>query len=260
MSEDRPHILLTNDDGIDSPFFETAIEQFTQLGDLSIVVPAEEQSWKGKSMSRLGKVQAEPARVAGHPAFAVTGTPADCVSLGIHNLLDRRPDLVVSGINVGMNAGLGFVMASGTVGACLEGNIAGIPGLALSQLLPPEVFQNWDAQRGFDPDISRHLKEVAARAIPEIWTHFVAGKVTGKALEPVTWNLNLPFELRDPTPVRTYLGHSFYNRVFEGDQSAGYRHHLQPFPRDEDPASDYQVLQAGKISATLLDMRTFGTL
>ena len=256
MNQDRRHILLTNDDGIDSPFFETAIEQFSQLGDVSIVVPASEQSWKGKSMTRVGAIQAQETQVAGHPAYAVTGTPADCVSLGIHNLLERRPDLVVSGINVGMNAGLGFVMASGTVGACLEANIAGIPGVALSQLLPPEVFQNWDTQRGFEPQVTRQLKSVAARAIPELWHHFVLDTTPA----PVTWNINFPYELADPTPVRTFLGHSFYHRVFEGDAANGYQHRLQPFARDEDPASDYQVLREGKVSATLLDMKTFGTL
>lgn len=256
MQKDRPHILLTNDDGIESPFFEIAIEQFTELGDISIVVPAHEQSWKGKSMTRVGAVHAEPTEVAGHPAYAVTGTPADCVSLGIHNLLDRRPDLVVSGINVGMNAGLGFVMASGTVGACLEGNIAGIPGIALSQLLPPEVFRNWDTERGFEAHVMRQLKSVAAKAIPALWHHLDDEKTRG----PVTWNINFPFDLSDPIPVRTFLGHSFYDQVFEGNEQTGYEHRLKPFPRDEHPESDYQVLREGKVSATLLDMRTFGTL
>ena len=256
MQHTRPHVLLTNDDGIDSPFFATAIEQLRALADLSIVVPASEQSWKGKSMTRVGTIHATQTEVAGHPAYAVTGTPADCVSLGVHNLLNRRPDLVVSGINVGMNAGLGFVMASGTVGACLEGNIAGIPGIALSQLLPPEVFRNWDTNRGFEDPVTQQLKTIAAAVIPVLWRNLV----TDATNDPITWNVNLPYELTDPTPVRTFLGHSYYQRVFEGDDEGGYQHRLRPFARDEHPESDYQVLRRGQVSATLLDMRTFGTL
>ena len=120
MTNTRPHLLLTNDDGIDSPLFELLINALQPYGDLSIAVPAQEQSWQGKSMTRHGHVDVEQTQIAGHPAFAIGGTPADCVNISLYNLLDRKPDLVVSGINVGLNAGLSLVWASGTVGACLK--------------------------------------------------------------------------------------------------------------------------------------------
>ena len=64
----RPHLLVTNDDGIDSPFFATAIDVLADYGDLTIAVPAQEQSWKGKSMTRLGRVDVARAQVAGREA------------------------------------------------------------------------------------------------------------------------------------------------------------------------------------------------
>jgi 5'-nucleotidase len=64
--------------------------------------------------------------------FAVGGFPADCTNLGVHSLFDTPPELVVSGVNIGLNVGLGFFLSSGTVGAAMEGWIAGIPAIALS--------------------------------------------------------------------------------------------------------------------------------
>ena len=71
----------------------------------------------------------------------MTGTPADCVNLGIYNLLESKPDIVVSGVNLGFNTGLGFLLASGTVGACFEANIAGLPGLHGSFFQPIEAVK-----------------------------------------------------------------------------------------------------------------------
>ena len=149
MQNRPPRILLTNDDSHDSPLFHFAIEALRKLGELHIAVPATEQSWKGKSMTRYGPLYAEKIAIHDYPAWSVTGTPADCVNLALYNLLDERPDIVVSGINIGKNVGLGFVFASGTVGACLEANIAGLPALALSQELTREDFQHWDQNRAF---------------------------------------------------------------------------------------------------------------
>ena len=140
-------ILLTNDDSHDSPFFETAIALLADFGELTIVVPAQEQSWRGKCMTRHGKLALEETEICGHKAYSVDGSPADCANAGLHHLCDSPPDLVVSGINLGHNVGLGYVFSSGTVGACLEGNICGVPGLALSQRLPGDLYHAWNRDR-----------------------------------------------------------------------------------------------------------------
>lgn len=249
-----PRILLTNDDSHDSPLFHFVIEKLRELGDLHIAVPATEQSWKGKSMTRYGPLYAERIEIHDFPAWSVTGTPADCVNLAIYNLLDARPDIVVSGINIGKNVGLGFVYASGTVGACLEANIAGLPALALSQELTREDFIHWDQHRAFRPEISAALKAAIDALIPRIWAEFV----TGHYAEKTTWNVNFPFTPgQAPAIHRTRLGHTTYRDCFRqrGDQ---YHFALAAADMDTTPDTDDATLKAGHVSATLLDIRTFG--
>lgn len=250
----RPRILLTNDDSHDSPLFHYTINALKAIGDLDIVVPAEEQSWKGKAMTRVGALYADKIDLHGTPAWSVTGTPADCVNLALHNLLEQRPDIVVSGTNIGKNVGVGFLFASGTVGACFEANIAGIPGLALSQELAPAQFQQWMDQRCFLPETERHLRDLLGRLIPLTWNEFFA-EPSGAA---TTWSINFPsVEHSDLKIVRSRLGYTYYDACFvqKGDQ---YHHNLSVAHIDDDPASDDCVVRSGHVSATLIDMRVLG--
>lgn len=254
MNADRLHILLTNDDSHDSPLFHYAIDALTKLGELSVVVPAEEQSWKGKSMTRYGPVYAERIDIHGFAAWSVTGTPADCVNLGIYNLLDERPDIVVSGINIGKNTGVSFLFSSGTVGACFEANIAGIPALALSQELTPEDFQHWDRERSFNRDTTMLIKSLSDRLIPAIWAELI---VPGESA-PITWNVNIPFTRSASTEmVKTRLGHTFYLSCFSrrGDQ---YHHKLAKADIDPDPDTDETVIRSGRVSVTEIDIKSLG--
>ena len=246
-------ILLTNDDSHDSPLFLLALKALQQFGEVSVVVPAEEQSWKGKSMSRYSRLYVDRIDLHGYPAWSVTGTPADCVSLGINNLLDVRPDIVVSGINIGINTGLGFVMASGTVGAALEGNIAGIPGLALSQQLNFEEYSGWSNDRVFSDGCIEEVTAITEQMLPQIWSDLVSGENMSRT----TWNVNLPRQLADQRIVRTRMGHSFYGRVFKqkGDH---YVHQLERFEPDPAADTDQVVVAGGSVSATRLDIREMG--
>jgi 5'-nucleotidase len=250
----RHHILLTNDDSHDSPLFLNTIEVLQTKGDLTVVVPAEEQSWKGKSMTRFGPLYVDRIDLHGTPAYSVTGTPADCVNLAVYNLLEKPPDIVVSGINIGTNTGLGFMLASGTVGACLEANIAGIPALALSQALEPAVFRQWHDNRGFLPETATHLKSMSDEIIPLVWDSLIESVGS----EPITWNVNFPFA-RSPelTIVKTKLGQTFYQRCFSkrGDQ---YFHDLARFSIDPDPESDLAAIRNGNVSVTEIDIRSLG--
>ncbi|MBN1141928.1 MAG: 5'/3'-nucleotidase SurE, partial [Deltaproteobacteria bacterium] len=99
-------ILLTNDDSHRSPLFQFIIEHLDALGRLTIVVPKEEQSWTGKSITRFKHLYVDEIALFGRGAFCLDGTPADCINWGIYHLYEgRRPDLVVSGINIGLNTG-----------------------------------------------------------------------------------------------------------------------------------------------------------
>lgn len=251
----RPlRILLTNDDSHDSPLFHFGIDALRKLGDVHIVVPATEQSWKGKSMTRYGPLYVERIAIHDLPAWSVTGTPADCVNLALYNLLDEPPDIVVSGINIGKNVGLGFVFASGTVGACLEANIAGLPGLALSQELPREDFIYWDQNRSFREETSAALQRTVAALVPQVWHALIEGHLS----EKTTWNVNFPFAAEGiPDLRRTRLGFSTYRNCFRqrGDQ---YHFGLASAELDRAADTDDTTIKAGHVSATLLDIRTFG--
>ena len=254
MNDQRPRILLTNDDSHDSPLFHLAITHLAAIGELSIVVPATEQSWKGKSMTRYGALYVDRIDIHGTPAWSVSGTPADCVNLALYNLLDHKPDIVVSGINIGKNVGLGFTLASGTIGACLEANIAGLPGLALSQELLPEDFRHWDRERSFTPATIATLERLTGSMIPTIWRALVVPD----DFEATTWNVNFPFvPAGHPEIIRTRLGHSYYQGCFarRGDQ---YHHALATAQIDPAPDTDDVVLKAGHISVTRIDIRTLG--
>ena len=130
----RPHLLLTNDDGLYAPGISCLWKALhaADFADISLVAPAVERSGCGVSITwdrpvHIQKVDWEE----GLPAWSVDGSPADCVKLGTRLLVDRPPDLIVSGINAGSNAGRN-VLHSGTVGAVVEGLFRGIPGVALS--------------------------------------------------------------------------------------------------------------------------------
>lgn len=258
MPDARPHLLLTNDDGADSPLFELLIETMAEYAELSIAVPAQEQSWKGKSMTRHGDISVVETQIAGHAAYTISGTPADCVNIALYNLLERKPDLVVSGINVGLNAGLSLVWASGTVGACLEGNIAGIPGLALSQQLSPDTYGHWDKHREFEEAVFTRLRENTQLVMPAIWS-FIAEQCSTQS-NALTHNVNLPFNLSEPVIEQSYLGHSWYGQCFVGKTDTTYTHRMQPFDRDTNEQADNNVLARGRVSITRLDMHSFGQL
>lgn len=245
-------ILLTNDDSHDSPLFHLAIDMLRDLGELSVVVPAREQSWKGKSMTRFGELYADRIDLHGTRAWSVTGTPADCVNLAVYNLLDNPPDIVVSGINIGINTGLGFFMASGTLGACFEANIARIPAIALSQAMTREDHKTWYSQRVFSPESLQRLQSQTRQLLPRIWEDFVVRLDT-----PITWSFNIPDRCTSDEVIGTRLGRTFYNRCFSqrGDQ---YYHDLQKFEIDADPDTDQAVVFAGNVSATRIDIREIG--
>ncbi len=121
-------ILVTNDDGIMSAGITTLAKCLSALGTVTVVAPDRERSAVGHALTLHSPLRAEEIR----PGFiSVDGTPTDCVHLGIHGLLDERPDLVVSGINKGANLG-DDITYSGTVSAALEATLMGVPAFAVS--------------------------------------------------------------------------------------------------------------------------------
>ncbi|MDR5683133.1 MAG: 5'/3'-nucleotidase SurE [Armatimonadota bacterium] len=127
------HILVTNDDGIQSEGLHALVRALETVGIVHVVAPHHERSASGHAITlhkplRAFAVEIPESRAA---AWATTGTPADCVVLAVYDLLPQRPDLVLSGINVGANIGHDLTY-SGTVSGAMEAAIMGIPAIAVS--------------------------------------------------------------------------------------------------------------------------------
>lgn len=140
-------ILVTNDDGIDSPGLLAAAGALLPLGQVIVAAPREQQTSSGRSMPPAsdGRIEKRGLVWDGQAleAYAVGGTPAQAVLHAVLEILPRRPDLVVSGINYGENVGTG-VTISGTVGAALEAGALGLPALAVSLQLLSENWYSYD--------------------------------------------------------------------------------------------------------------------
>lgn len=152
------NIMVTNDDGITAPGIIALTAALRSLGRVAVVAPDREQSAVSHAITLHHPLRAEQI---GEDTFAVSGTPTDCVNLGIHNLLDFRPDLVVSGINRGGNMG-DDVTYSGTVSAAMEATLMGIPAVAVSLAASGEG-KHYDAAAFF---IRRLAQLVGERGLP----------------------------------------------------------------------------------------------
>ena len=156
-------ILVTNDDGIHSEGLDVCAEIGRALSeDVWVVAPEFDQSGVSHSLSLNDPLR---LREVGDRRFAVKGTPTDCVIMGSrHVIKDRPPDLVLSGVNRGRNAGED-VIYSGTVAGAVEGTILGIPSLALSQAYKSRSGRppHWETAVRFGPDI---IRRVLAAGIP----------------------------------------------------------------------------------------------
>jgi 5'-nucleotidase len=130
----RPKIVVTNDDGIHAPGIKALWHALhkADFADLYVIAPSTERSGTGVSITWDKPILVQKMNWPnGTPAWAVGGTPADCIKMGERILLGIKPEFIVSGINAGSNAGRN-VLHSGTIGACIEGAFRGIPGIAFS--------------------------------------------------------------------------------------------------------------------------------
>lgn len=166
-------ILLTNDDGINAPGILAMYSALCALGEVHVVAPETVQSATGHGITIRGPLLTSKVEITkGIFGTAIDGRPADCVKLAVNQLLPRRPDLVVSGINSGVNVGIN-VIYSGTVAAAIEAGFLGLPAVAVSLLLKPEVIPDYD--------------HAAALTIPIIHDLFARGLTGGDIV-----SINLP--------------------------------------------------------------------
>lgn len=131
----RPLILVTNDDGISAPGIRALISVMEELGDVVVVAPDSPQSAMGHAITINNTLHLNKISKEGSPVleYSCSGTPVDCVKMAVNEILKRKPDLCVSGVNHGSNSSIN-VIYSGTMSAAVEAGIEGIPAIGFSLL------------------------------------------------------------------------------------------------------------------------------
>ena len=132
MSQKKPLILVTNDDGISAPGIRTLIDVVSEIGDVFVVAPDRPQSGMGHAITINNALRVQKINLGTHATeYSCSGTPVDCVKMAINKLMPRKPDLIVSGVNHGSNSSIN-VIYSGTMSAAVEGAIEDIPSIGFS--------------------------------------------------------------------------------------------------------------------------------
>jgi len=254
-------LLVTNDDGINSVFLHELVHALRAAGhDLAVVAPLTEQSWTGAAKTRTRLVQSTRADQGfGCPTWTVDGTPSDCVNIGLAHLLSTPVDAVVSGMNVGFNCSLGFIIASGTVAGAWEGALHGLPAMAVSQDVSEEVYYRLKDHGGVpEAALLETLKISAAHAAR------LAGELLPRTAPRsfTVHNLNFPFPCRADTAVRrTVPAHFFVPGLFTAADDQGRHRLIWTEGEDVSPAeplTDLKCIERGAISHTVLDYRRLG--
>lgn len=175
-------VLLTNDDGIDSPGFRALYDALDEVADVTGVAPANDQSAVGRTMS-------EEVRVEDHDlGYAIYGTPVDCVVAGLE-AIGPYPDLVVAGCNAGANLGAYVLGRSGTVSAAVEAAFFGIPAMAVSLYIPDDQWPR-------ETEIEDYTE--ACRATRYLVEHIPD---TGVFEQAEYLNVNTPLPGEEPAPM-----------------------------------------------------------
>jgi len=233
-----PLIVLTNDDGVDSPGLAALKTALDPLGEVRIVAPDQNRSGAARSITMRTPLWVEEVPLEDDSiAYSTDGTPVDCVRMAALGLLDREPDLIVSGINLGGNLG-DDITYSGTVAAAFEGIMLGIPAIALSA-------------ESYHPDYDL---AVPARLAQRLVAFILEKGFPAKTL----LNVNCPDRSwNELGGVRlTTLGKRIYGDKVEYRESQGNRRGYHIYNDDlsyhQEPGSDFEAIAEGWASVTPL--------
>jgi 5'-nucleotidase len=234
----RPLIVLTNDDGVESPGLTALKTALDPLGEVRIVAPDQNRSGAARSITMHSPLWVEEVELPdGSLAFSTDGTPVDCVRMAALGLLDRTPDLIVSGINLGGNLG-DDITYSGTVAAALEGIMLDIPAVALSA-------------EGYHPgyDLS----------VPARFAHRLISVMLAKGFPAKTLlNVNCPDRSWDTLrgARMTILGKRIYGDKVQHDETRGSRRRYYIYNDDlsyhHEKGTDFEAIAEGWVSITPL--------
>ncbi len=200
MSANRKLVMVTNDDSVQSNGILELARSAAKHAEAIIVAPEQPQSATALSLTFHKPLRVNKVRRDKFECYAVSGSPGDCVMIGVNKVLPRRPDLVVSGINIGDNNTFQDIFASGTVAAALESAITGIPAIAFSMEVSGETLFALEYDQ---PDFTN--------------AGIIAGEIIGDVLEngmpegAEILNVNFPRKVQPSTPIKlTEVGRRKY--------------------------------------------------
>ncbi len=242
-------ILLINDDGIKSVGLLAMKRALDDLGDVFVIAPERERSGIGKAITCGGQVRVyDAALLDGSHAYAITGTPADAFMIAVRKLLGRRPDLLVSGINLGPNLGIDDLLNSGTLGAALEAAIHGVPAVAVSYCM--SVTASGDEKRRVTLEELEATVEVARRVV-----RYVLERGMPEGVDIIS--INVPRGARLGNVKATSLSYKSYGDIYvktgDGYHISGWA--LDMYPDDEPGTDIHAVKVEGAISITPICLR-----
>ncbi|MCM8534054.1 MAG: 5'/3'-nucleotidase SurE [Lentisphaeraceae bacterium] len=246
-------ILITNDDSFDSPLFHILYDELHKLGhDLTCVMPATEQSWKSKAMTKSGNLALKEISENDRTFYTFEGTPADCINVGLHHVCTSKPDLVISGINLGYNASFSYIMSSGTVGGALEAYLAGSPAISISQKLNSEEYTSWNKTRKFSDatyqKYSASIGQVLSR-LHEQLTDFTAVSSL--------WSLELPEQLDENWQIKsTTPSMTPYGSAFKQNEDGSYSHYSPGLSDNNEVGSDIHTINQGHVALNKIDFKS----
>jgi 5'-nucleotidase len=257
----RPHLLVTNDDGIESVFLHRLVEALEPHFKVSVAAPAFEQSWIGRAISRHNEI--EVLSDASHfpeavEAWAINGTPTDCVNIALGHLIKTPIDAVVSGINIGYNTTETLILSSGTVAGAMEGAQWGLPAIAFSQCVPFADFEAIRDSKGQTEGPFAHSQLAAAQHAAKMSAELLATPPpSGQVI-----NVNFPEKTTETTRVEASLPAKVsLGSLYEPCGAGKYRFRFSPGNLVEaQEKSDRAVLERGNISRGQLDFSRIGVL
>jgi len=241
-------ILLTNDDGYKSIGFYPLLKELSKDFEVVAVAPTQQKSWQGKSISSKKEIVVEKLKLEDNEVFVMDGTPADCVQIGLYDLVKKRPKFVVSGINIGVNIGHGRILSSGTAGAGMEAVIDGVKAISSSLYIPPEIEKNIDFYSPKYYSIYENAAEVTAKIVKILFT-----KKLEEDVDLISINMLNTATIKDNFEI-TSLDRQPYGRLFHKKGNSFF--HINPIVdlNSSKPGMDMYALKTNKISITPISL------
>jgi len=263
-------VLLTNDDGYNSPLYLKLADYLIAedwIEELCLVAPAYEQSWIGTAVSTHHSVEVSEKRFDEKQIWTVKGTPSDCTTIGSFNIMNEPPDLIISGINFGSNAGTAFATNSGTLAGARQAAYLGLNGIACSAVIEPELREAW-RQKDFDflNQASSTINHIAKTHVELIRKCLKQDFFNKNPLVADYISINTPMCIENTKTFITQFKDTKYIPFFEKQDDGKFKHSFKGFKnivkfenshhkeesKDEVLPFDIDVLNQGFSSVTLL--------